>query len=211
MGKTIQTIALLVHDRKKPNLVVAYASFSPHRKPLTAISPTVAIVQWRNEIEANTNGFKVLLWHGASREQDVKELKKFDVVLTTYAVLESAFRKQVSGFKRKGSIVKEKSAMHTVEWHRIILDEAHNIKERATNTAKAAFELKGNFKWCLSGTPLQNRVGELYSLVRYTQMAPSLLSAYSSSDFWAVTRSLITSVRSGLRFVVFALTIPLPR
>jgi DNA repair protein RAD16 len=47
------------------------------------------------------------------------------------------------------------------------LDEAHSIKERSTNTAKAAFELKSNYRWCLSGTPLQNRVGELYSLVRF--------------------------------------------
>ena len=52
---------------------------------------------------------------------------------------------------------------HSVEQ----LDEAHNIKERATNTAKACFELESNYKWCLSGTPLQNRVGELYSLVRF--------------------------------------------
>jgi hypothetical protein len=51
--------------------------------------------------------------------------------------------------------------------HRIQLDEAHNIKERSTNTAKAAFELNSKYKWCLSGTPLQNRVGELYSLVRF--------------------------------------------
>lgn len=47
------------------------------------------------------------------------------------------------------------------------LDEAHNIKERSTSTAKAAFELKTRYRWCLSGTPLQNRVGELYSLVRF--------------------------------------------
>lgn len=47
------------------------------------------------------------------------------------------------------------------------LDEAHNIKERSSNTAKAAFELQSRYKWCLSGTPLQNRVGELYSLVRF--------------------------------------------
>ena len=47
------------------------------------------------------------------------------------------------------------------------LDEAHNIKERSTNTAKATFQLKAKYKWCLSGTPLQNRVGELYSLVRF--------------------------------------------
>ncbi|PCH41548.1 hypothetical protein WOLCODRAFT_70089 [Wolfiporia cocos MD-104 SS10] len=153
MGKTIQMIALFISDAgAKPNLVVA---------------PTVAIMQWRNEIGAHTNGFKVLVWHGSSRESDAKELRKYDVVLTTYAVLESSFRKQESGFKRKGNIIKEKSPIHAIHWHRIILDEAHNIKERSTNTAKATFELQGTYRWCLSGTPLQNRVGELYSLVRF--------------------------------------------
>ena len=60
------------------------------------------------------------------------------------------------------------------QWHlfhlhipRVQLDEAHSIKERATNTAKACFELDSNYKWCLSGTPLQNRVGELYSMIRF--------------------------------------------
>ncbi|CCM03968.1 uncharacterized protein FIBRA_06124 [Fibroporia radiculosa] len=153
MGKTIQMISLLVSDKGiKPNLVVA---------------PTVAIMQWRNEIEAHTEGFKVLVWHGSSRASDIKELKKYDVVLTTYAVLESCFRKQENGFKRKGKIIKERSPIHQIHWNRIILDEAHNIKERSTNTAKATFELQGNFRWCLSGTPLQNRVGELYSLIRF--------------------------------------------
>ncbi|EIN10186.1 hypothetical protein PUNSTDRAFT_64262 [Punctularia strigosozonata HHB-11173 SS5] len=152
MGKTIQIISLLVSDPRKPNLVIA---------------PTVAVMQWRNEIASHTEGMKVIVWHGSGRESSPSELKKYDVVLTTYAVMESAFRKQQSGFKRKGQIVKEKSALHQIEWARIVLDEAHNIKERATNTAKAAFELKGQHRWCLSGTPLQNRVGELYSLIRF--------------------------------------------
>lgn len=55
---------------------------------------------------------------------------------------------------------------------RVVLDEAHNIKERSTNAAKAAFALKATYKWCLSGTPLQNRVGELYSLVRFLGADP---------------------------------------
>ncbi|KAG2147944.1 SNF2 family N-terminal domain-containing protein [Suillus clintonianus] len=152
MGKTIQMISLFVSDLKRPNLVVA---------------PTVAIMQWRNEINTHTEGMNVLVWHGASRLNNPKELEKYDVVLTTYAVMESCFRKQQSGFKRKGLIVKEPSPLHQIKWNRIILDEAHNIKERQTNTAKASFELESNYKWCLSGTPLQNRVGELYSLVRF--------------------------------------------
>ncbi|KAF9076667.1 SNF2 family N-terminal domain-containing protein [Rhodocollybia butyracea] len=152
MGKTIQVIALLVSDKKKPNLVIA---------------PTVAVMQWRNEIEAHTDGMKVLVWHGASRESDIKELMKHDVILTTYSILESVFRKQESGFKRKNQIIKERSPLHNITWNRVILDEAHNIKDRASNTAKAAFELQAVSRWCLSGTPLQNRVGELYSLIRF--------------------------------------------
>ncbi|KAJ7122932.1 SNF2 family N-terminal domain-containing protein [Mycena epipterygia] len=143
MGKTIQIIALFVSDQVKPNLVVA---------------PTVAIMQWKNEIAAHTDGLRVLVWHGSGRETNPGELEKYDVVLTTYAVLESSFRKQELGFKRKGHLIKEKSPLHR-------LDEAHNIKERSTNTAKAAFQLNAKARWCLSGTPLQNRVGELYSLM----------------------------------------------
>jgi DNA repair protein RAD16 len=63
----------------------------------------------------------VLVWHGASRMMDPEELKKYDVVLTTYAVLESCFRKQQSGFKRKGTIIKEKSPLHAIEWERIVV------------------------------------------------------------------------------------------
>lgn len=96
-----------------------------------------------------------------------EKLKTFDVVLCSYGTLEAAFRKQQKGFKRGNVIVKEKSPMHTFQWHRVILDEAHNIKERSTNAAKATFALDAKYRWCLSGTPLQNRVGELYSLIRF--------------------------------------------
>ncbi|KAG8891409.1 DNA repair protein rad16, partial [Tulasnella sp. 417] len=126
MGKTIQTLALLSSDRTKPNLIIA---------------PTVAIMQWKNEIDLHTKGFKVVLYHGQARTKDIDELSGADVVLTTYAVLESVFRKQHSGFTRKGVILKEKSILHQIHWRRIVLDEAHNIKERSCNTAKAAFEL----------------------------------------------------------------------
>jgi DNA repair protein RAD16 len=78
-------------------------------------------MQWRNEIETHTAGMDVLVWHGTSRITDPVELKMYDVVLTTYAVLESSFRKQQTGFKRKGTIVKERSPLHTVEWERIVV------------------------------------------------------------------------------------------
>lgn len=66
----------------------------------------------------------------------------------------------------------EKSILHSVKWERIILDEAHYIKDRRCNTTKAVLALESSYKWALSGTPLQNRVGEIYSLVRFLQIVP---------------------------------------
>ncbi|KAI9491231.1 SNF2 family N-terminal domain-containing protein [Zychaea mexicana] len=158
MGKTIQTIALLLSDRKKPNLVIA---------------PTVAIMQWKHEIEQHTDSaLKVLIFHGSKRNFTAEELQSHDVVLTTYSLLEGEFRRQESGRKIMGELRKEKSILHNVKWHRIILDEAHNIKDRASNTARATFNLNGEYRWSLTGTPLQNRVGELYSLIRFMQADP---------------------------------------
>lgn len=65
-----------------------------------------------------------------------------------------------------------KSTLHSVKWQRIVLDEAHSIKDRRSNTARAVLALESSYKWALSGTPLQNRVGELYSLVRFLQIVP---------------------------------------
>ncbi|KAE8729967.1 Helicase protein with RING/U-box domain isoform 2 [Hibiscus syriacus] len=70
------------------------------------------------------------------------------------------------------SLPQGKAPLHSVKWERVILDEAHFVKDRRSNTAKAVLSLESLYKWALSGTPLQNRVGELYSLVRFLQIVP---------------------------------------
>lgn len=64
------------------------------------------------------------------------------------------------------------SIFHSIKWARVILDEAHRIKGRTTSTARSAFALAAEYRWCLTGTPLQNRVGDLYSLLRFLRMRP---------------------------------------
>lgn len=64
------------------------------------------------------------------------------------------------------------SLFHSIQWARIVLDEAHRIKGRTTSTARSAFALSSEYHWCLTGTPLQNRVGDLYSLLRFMRLSP---------------------------------------
>jgi DNA repair protein RAD16 len=163
MGKTIQTVALLATDTTR---VAGEAG-------TLVVAPAVAIIQWKNEIEKYTNSaLSVHIYHGSSRSTNLATMKQYDVVLTTYNLLESCYRKQQSGFRRKNGVVKEKSFLHGIDWHRVVLDEAHCIKDRACNTARAIFALQTERRLCLSGTPLQNRVGELFSLLRFLKADP---------------------------------------
>lgn len=148
----------------------------PAGQPSLVLVPPVALMQWVSEIESYTDGtLKTLVFHGTNREakaKTLKELKKYDVIIMSYNSLESMYRKQEKGWKKKDGVYKEKSLIHALKFHRIILDEAHCIKTRTTMTAKACFALNATYRWCLTGTPLQNRIGEFFSLIRFLNVAP---------------------------------------
>ncbi|TVY78410.1 DNA repair protein [Lachnellula suecica] len=163
MGKTIQAVSLIMSD-------------FPAKHPSLVLIPPVALMQWQQEIAAYTDGtLKTFVYHGTNantKGATVEDLQKYNVILMSYNSLESMYRKQEKGFKRKNGNHKEKSIIHQIQFHRVILDEAHNIKQRTTGSAKACFALKAHHKWCLSGTPLQNRIGEFFSLVRFLDIKP---------------------------------------
>lgn len=163
MGKTIQAVSLIMSDY-------------PAKQPTLVVVPPVALMQWSNEIGDYTDGkLKVFVFHGqnkATKGLKVSELLKFDVIMISYNTLESLYRKESKGWTRGENIVKEASPIHAIHFHRLILDEAHSIKTRTTGVAKACFGLKSNFKWCLSGTPVQNRIGEFFSLLRFLEVTP---------------------------------------
>jgi DNA repair protein RAD16 len=133
-------------------------------------------MQWSSEITEYTDGkLNVLVYHGQNsrvKVMTVKDIKKYDVIMISYNSLESLFRKETKGWSRGEDIIKEDSPIHAIHFHRLILDEAHSIKSRTTGVAKACFALKGTYKWCLSGTPVQNRIGEFFSLLRFLEVRP---------------------------------------
>lgn len=163
LGKTIQAVSLIMSDW-------------PAKKPSLVLVPPVALMQWMTEIESYTDGtLKTLVLHGTNakaKNLTIKDVKKYDVIIMSYNSLESMYRKQEKGFKRKEGLFKEKSVIHATDFHRVILDEAHSIKTRSTMTAKACFALKVTYRWCLTGTPLQNRIGEFFSLIRFLNIRP---------------------------------------
>lgn len=83
-------------------------------------------------------------------EEDSETMREVEEDIKA-ALVEAAKNRKKSGVSR--------SPLHEISWFRVILDEAHLIKDRSTSTAKAIFNLVSLNKWCLTGTPLQNRVG----------------------------------------------------
>jgi DNA repair protein RAD16 len=129
MGKTIQAVSLIMSDY-------------PAKNPSLVLIPPVALMQWQQEIGDYTDGtLKTFVFHGTNKNtkgMSVKELKKYDVILMSYNSLESMFRHQEKGFKRKEEQHFQKSVIHQIHFHRVILDEAHNIKVRVNNLFEIA-------------------------------------------------------------------------
>jgi SNF2 family DNA or RNA helicase len=112
---------------------------------------------WINESIKFTPTLSLLLMHGQSRKSDFKHLKQYDLVVTSYPLL-----------------VRDADVMQAQEWHIVALDEAQNIKNPKSLAAQVCGGLKAKHRLCLTGTPMENHLGELWSL--YNFLMPGLLS-----------------------------------
>ncbi|KAF9645233.1 hypothetical protein BDM02DRAFT_3263042 [Thelephora ganbajun] len=160
LGKTIQTLVRIVEG--KPHKSDRSRGYIPST---LVIAPTSLATQWEEETQRLVPSLRVLLHTGPSRTRDPAKFEQYHVVITTYGTVQSEF----SADPEKKRATK---ALFAVKWWRIVLDEAHTIKNRSTKSAKACFELEGNHRWCLTGTPIQNKVEEFFSLVHFLRVKP---------------------------------------
>ncbi|KAE9973687.1 hypothetical protein BLS_003475 [Venturia inaequalis] len=173
LGKTIQAIALMA---SRP-------SENPARKTTLIIAPVALIRQWEAEIRdklKDGHQMSVHKHHGGSKKHGFKELRQYDVVLTTFGTLASELKKKDAWDKvlknNPQAQPKPNEALALLGpeciWYRVIIDEAQCIKNKGTNTAKAAYLLKSKYRWCMTGTPMMNNVSELFSLVHFCRIKP---------------------------------------
>lgn len=154
LGKTIQSISLILSN---PQVDESSEENAPIKATLV-VAPLALVHQWGNEIREKSPGLRVMIHHGPKRDKTNKYFSTFDVIVTTFQVVASEYANNGPLFQQV--------------WWRIIVDEAHTIKNHKAKSTLAAYGLRSNRRWCLTGTPIQNSIDELQSLIGFLEIGP---------------------------------------
>ncbi|QEY59638.1 helicase [Pseudomonas sp. C27(2019)] len=140
LGKTLQTLAHILSEKNAQRL----------QQPALIIMPTSLIANWQDEAARFTPQLKVLTLHGPQRQRLFAEIAQADIVISTYALLS-----------------RDSQQLIAQDWHLLILDEAQTIKNPRSKAALCVNQLRAQQRLCLTGTPLENNLGELWSLFNF--------------------------------------------
>jgi SNF2 family DNA or RNA helicase len=176
LGKTLSILSLVVSSlpqaeawtSRTPETVGPYAGLRRCKTTLL-VSPLSAVVNWEEQIKTHIQdgALSSYVYHGSSRISDVDELAQYDVVITTYSIVLS----DLEGRRNKTAKAR-KSPLAQLNFFRIVLDEAHIIREQSTGQSQVVCLLPADRRWAVTGTPVQNRLDDFAALTKFLRLAP---------------------------------------
>lgn len=158
------------------------------------VCPLSTITNWEEQIKQHVHhgAFSYHIYHGPHRIKDMNELAKFDLVITTYGSVSSELSAR-SANKRGPHPLEE------IGWFRIVLDEAHMIREQSTLQFKAICRLQANRRWAVTGTPVQNKLEDLAALLAFLRVKPfhdrAMFNQYIVAPFKVCDEGIIPKLR----------------
>ena len=173
LGKTVQTLAHLLTEQEAGRL----------NDPSLVICPTSLIPNWQDEAQKFTPSLRVLSLHGKERATRFGQIGNADLVLTTYPLL-----------------TRDAEILLATEWYMVVLDEAQAIKNPAAKVTQLACEIKAKHRLCLTGTPIENHLGEAWS--QFAFLMPGMLGTHK--DFAKRFRTPIEKMQDTGRQLVLA-------
>ncbi|EPE31291.1 P-loop containing nucleoside triphosphate hydrolase [Glarea lozoyensis ATCC 20868] len=146
---------------------IEQAPLSRNCKTTLLVSPLSTIANWEEQIKQHVKpgALKYYIYHGSGRIKDVNKLAQFDLVITTYGSVASEFNNRS---KQKHGVY----PLEEMNWFRIVLDEAHMIREQSTQQSKAICRLQASRRWAVTGTPVQNKLEDLGALMTFLRVKP---------------------------------------
>ncbi|VDB88476.1 unnamed protein product [Peniophora sp. CBMAI 1063] len=166
LGKTVQMIATMAMNMP---------GIDEEIKTTLIIVPAALLHQWKEELESKANGlFDVHIHHGKDKLKSVEAMKSKDVILTTYQTinLEYTVPPDVEDEERLAYLQQGNAVLPKMKWYRVILDEAHFVRNRSTNASKTVALVRSKYRWMLTGTPIINSLADIYGLLRFGKFRP---------------------------------------
>lgn len=137
----------------------------PARGPTLIVCPASVVDGWLDQFSIHANTLNVFAYVGTDREQKEVDFSAHDVVITSYGCLRSESERQVKGVKSGLFLLQQR-------WLRVVLDEAHVITNSKSLVHFAVLKLKADRRWCVTGTPVQNKRADLRALVSFLELEP---------------------------------------
>ena len=163
------------------------------------VCPKSVLSNWDEQIKAHLKQNKISFYtyHGVKREQDLDELAKYDIVITSYTTVATEMTHRSSKYKALGKL----------NWYRIVLDEAHMIRNQTTGTFLACCALTSQRRWAVTGTPVQNKLDDLGALIRFCRISPFHDKGNFERNFIAPFKTGDAQVLDNLSLLVDSITL----